>query len=258
MKKLLTIVTPSFNSKKTIRKCIESIKNIPSEKIEHIIIDGLSKDGTLEIIEKYSNTYNLKWISEKDKGIADAMNKGMILAKSEYVAWIDADNYYNYEIFPKILEILEKEKPDILCGYVAVVDKGRITKIHKPPFPFNFKKALRLNTGAIPVQPGVFFKKNLFESVKGFDTNYKIAGDYDFWLKVLKLNPIIVYMEDIFGFYKKEEYGASQSIKGIFNGFKETMRIGSKHNQALFYKFYLFIKYLKGILSIYKQNLFKK
>lgn len=257
MKPSISIITPCFNSEKTIEKCILSIKNQNYSDIEHIIIDGLSTDKTIEIIKKYSGTYNMKWQSEKDTGIADAMNKGFRLATGTFVSWIDADNYYDENVCEHIInKINSNPEVDIICGYVDVVDDKTI-KTFKPDFPFNFKKSLTKNTGGIPVQPGVFFKKNLFDTVGGFDTTYKIAGDYDFWVKVLKTNPKIIYSDTTFGYYKKEDAGASQSIKGIINGLKEMLSIGKKNNQSLYGKISLIYKYSLGLLSIYKKKIIK-
>lgn len=257
MKPIISIITPVFNSENTIESCIQSIKKQNNQNIEHIIVDGLSSDNTVEIIKKYERTYNMVWKSEKDTGIADAMNKGFKLATGDFVAWIDADNYYDDKVYEYVFNKIESDPEiDIICGYVDVID-GDIIKTFKPNFPFTYKKSLLKNTGGIPVQPGVFFKKELFHKVNGFNTKYKVAGDYDFWVKVLKTNPKIEYSDTVFGYYKKEELGASQSIKGIIKGLKEMIIIGKENNQTLVGKILLIIKYTKGLLSIYKKKIFK-
>ncbi len=258
MKPLISIITPVFNSENTVESCIQSIKKQNNANIEHIIIDGLSSDRTVEFIKKYEGTYNMVWQSEKDTGIADAMNKGFKLATGKFVAWIDADNYYDDKVYEHIIKKIESNpKIDIICGYVDVID-GDVVKTFKPDFPFSYKKALFKNTGGIPVQPGVFFKRELFHAVHGFNTKYKVAGDYDFWVKVLRRAPNISYSEMVFGYYKKEELGASQSIKGIIKGLKEMLIIGKEHKQSFLGKILLIIKYTKGLLSIYKKKIFKK
>lgn len=258
MKPLISIITPVFNSEKTIESCIQSIKKQNNPNIEHIIIDGLSRDTTVDIIKKYQGTYNMVWLSEKDSGIADAMNKGFKLATGQFVAWIDADNYYDDTVYEYIFNTIKTHPEiDVMCGFVDVVDGNNI-KTYKPDFPFTYEKSLLKNTGGIPVQPGVFFRKELFDKVHGFNTAYKVAGDYDFWVKVLKLNPKISYSESVFGYYKKEELGASQSAKGIIKGLKEMLLIGKEHGQTLRGKVMLVIKYSIGLLSIYKKNIIKK
>lgn len=257
MEPKISIITPVFNSENTVESCIQSIKKQNNPNIEHIIIDGLSSDKTVEIIKKYEGTYNMIWKSEKDTGIADAMNKGFKIATGDFVTWIDADNYYDDRVYEHIFKKIEFDsKIDIICGYVDVID-GNINKTYKPDFPFNYKKSLLKNTGGIPVQPGVFFRRELFHKVNGFNTKYKVAGDYDFWVKVLKTNPKIAYSEIVFGYYRKEELGASQSVKGIIKGLKEMLAIGKENDQTLVGKILLIIKYTKGLLSIYKKKIFK-
>ncbi len=257
MKPLISIITPVFNSEKTIENCILSIKKQNNPNIEHIIVDGLSSDKTVDIIKKYQGTYNMVWQSEKDTGIADAMNKGFRLATGQFVAWIDADNYYDDKVYEHIFnKVKSNPETDIICGYVDVID-GDVIKTFKPDFPFTYKKSLLKNTGGIPVQPGVFFKRELFHKVNGFNTKYKVAGDYDFWVKVLKTNPKIEYSNIVFGYYKKEELGASQSARGIIKGLKEMLLIGKENSQTLIGKISLIIKYSIGWLSIYKKKIIK-
>jgi len=257
MKPLISIITPVFNSEKTVESCIQSIKKQNNPNIEHIIIDGLSSDNTVATIKQYDGSYNMLWKSEKDTGIADAMNKGFKLATGQFVAWIDADNYYDDRVYEHIFnKIKSKPEIDIICGLVDVID-GNVIKTFKPDFPFNYKKSLLKNTGGIPVQPGVFFKKELFDKVGGFNTKYKVAGDYDFWVKVLKTNPNIDYSNIVFGYYKKEDLGASQSAKGIIKGLKEMLTIGKEHNQTFYGKILLIKKYIIGLLSIYKKKITK-
>jgi glycosyltransferase involved in cell wall biosynthesis len=197
----------------------------------------------------------MKWLSEKDTGIADAMNKGFRMASGSFISWIDADNYYDDKVYDYVLsQINSNPEIDIICGYISIVDK-KGSKVYNPGFPFSLETALTRNTGGIPLQPGTFFKKRLFDEVGGFDTTYKVAGDYDFWVNVLKKNPKIAYSEMIFGYYKKEDEGASQSVKGIIKGYKEMLSIGKKNNQSLYGKMLLTYKYTLGLLSIYKKKI---
>ncbi|MDL2124888.1 MAG: glycosyltransferase [Deltaproteobacteria bacterium] len=89
----ITILTASFNSEATIRKTLESIRDQSFQDMEHIVIDGGSRDETLDILKEFENTYNLTWISEPDNGIADAMNKGIDLATGDYILFLHSDDY---------------------------------------------------------------------------------------------------------------------------------------------------------------------
>ncbi len=250
MDKLISIITPTFNSIQGLEKCILSVKNQSYKKIEHIIIDGGSTDGTVDIIKKYEKEYNVKWISEQDSGIADAMNKGFKMASGEIIAWLDADNYYDKDITNKVATVFETNpEVKIVYGRIKIIDRNNNTFDYKPKFPMSLKKALFYTTGAIPAQPGVFLKNETFKESGGFNTNYRIASDFDFWLKVLEKNPKIKFLNEVFGFYLLEDGGASQSPQGIYNGFKEMYGIGKKHGQPIYAKIFMFMKYLKCYMS---------
>lgn len=253
MNKLVSIITPAFNSEATLEKCILSVKNQTYKNIEHVVIDGASSDHTVEVIKKFEKEYNIKWISEKDKGITDAMNKGFNIASGEIFAWIDADNDYSLNIVEEVVAIFEKDPTiDIVYGNIDFVDESKQTHTtYCPPKDISFEKALIHTTGAIPLQPAVFFKNSIFKKAGGFDLSYKLAGDYDFWLRVLEKKPHIYYYDKIFGNYLKDEKGLSQSAKGIIRGYKEVVAITGRYNQPLHGKVILFIKYAKGYISAF-------
>jgi len=174
------------------------------------------------------------------------------------VAWLDSDNYYSPYIVNKINSIFEEDKNiDIVYGNITIIKNGKKIKDFITRSDVDFKKALLHNTGAIPVQPGVFLKKEIFDKVGGFNTKYKIAGDHDFWVKVLKNKPNLYYFKEIFGFYRLEDDGLSQSAKGIIKGLKEMLTIGKEHNQTFYGKILLIKKYTIGILSIYSKKIKK-
>ena len=257
---LVSIITPVFNGERFLEKNILSIKNQCYTNVEHIIIDGGSIDGTLDIIKKYEKDYNLRWISEKDDGMTDAMNKGFNMANGDIVAWLDADNYYSLEIIDKVVDIFKQNSQvDFVYGNVDIVnDINNIEYNYKPPQKISFKNALIYTTGAIPPQPGVFFKKEIYVKSGGFNIKYKIAGDYDFWVKVLKINPTGYYYDVTFGSYKKVENAASQSLKGFFEGFREVMMIGNENKMSFRGKITTYKKYFIGYLSLLKKYLISR
>ncbi len=258
MTKLISIITPAFRSASTLEECLLSVKN-QGDFIEHIVIDGGSSDGTIELLKKYENSYNLKWLSEPDKGITDAMNKGFNLAQGEIVAWLDADNYYQPGIISEVANIFVTNNSDIVYGNINFIDKyGQIKNVYSPPNNISLAVALQKNSGGIPAQPGTFFKRDLYQKVKGFDLSYKVAGDVEFWMKVLKTEPKLYYYNKIIGSYRLEESGASQSLKGVFKGLKEMLKIYKQYNQPLLGRLLLIKKYLGGYLKTLARNYYKK
>lgn len=249
----VSIITPAYNAGPFLEKCILSVKNQTYKDIEHVIVNDGSKDNTQEIAEKYSKEYNLKLINQENRGIAYSMTRGFKEASGDIFAWIDADNYYNLDIVEKVIKIFESDKTiDVVYGNVDVIDEvNKKSHTYFPPSDISFEKALIYATGAIPVQPAVFFKKEIFEKVGGFDSKYRIAGDYDFWLKALKDKPKLYYYNISFGNYLRDMRGISQSTKGTINGYKEMVDVCKKYNQPLYGKIMMFIKYFKGYLGLF-------
>lgn len=247
----VSIVTPAYNCTHFIEKCILSVKNQTYKNIEHIIINDGSKDNTLDVIKKYDKQYNLRWLDQENKGIAFSMTRGFKEANGDIFAWIDADNYYNLDIVNEVVKIFENNPAlDIVYGNVDVIDEvKKRSHTYYPPKDISFEKALIYSTGAIPVQPAVFFKKEIFKKIGGFDSKYRIAGDYDFWLKVLKEKPNIFYFNKSFGSYLKDERGISQSVSGIVRGYKEMIDVCKKYKQPMHGKMMMFIKYFKGYVG---------
>ncbi len=255
----VSIITPSYNSGTFLEKCILNVKNQNYQNIELIIVDGGSTDNTLNILKKFDEPGKVLWVSEKDKGIAHAMDKGFRMASGDIFAWLDADNYYSDGIVREVVSIFESN-PDIevVYGNIEVVDgNGKLIRVYNPPKVLTFKKALIETTGAIPPQPAVFFRRQIFERVGGFDTNFKVAGDVEFWIKVLQTNPKIYYLNKIFGYYYSDGTTASQSIKGVIKGYKEMLFIGKKYGQSTFGKVVMFFKYLKGYIGSLRSYLKK-
>jgi glycosyltransferase len=256
--KKVSIITAVYNGADYIEENILSVKNQDYPNIEHIIIDGGSKDGTVNIIRKYAGTYGLKWVSERDGGIYYAFNKGFSLATGEVYAWLDGDNYFQPGAVRRVADFFEKNREiDIVCGDLEIVTKhGEHASIYRVP-DVSFKNALMKNTGGMPFQPAVFFKKEIYKKAGGFNTDYKIAADYDFWLKVLKDNPKIYCMHAVLGSYRKSDEASSQSLGGVLKGYWEMSAIGNVYHQPFYAKFFLFFKYFGGFISSLIKKLFK-
>jgi len=125
----VSIITAVFNSAQTIGDCLKSVASQTYDDIEHVIVDGGSKDGTLGVIEKYKNK-TAKVISEPDNGIFDALNKGIRLATGEIVGILHADDFYAHErVIEKVAHVFEKEKIDSCYGDLQYVSKKNPRKV---------------------------------------------------------------------------------------------------------------------------------
>ena len=184
-KPLISIVTVTYNlikagREETFRQCLESIHNQSYENIEHLVIDGASSDGTLEIIKEYAAKGWIKYISEPDTGIYDAMNKGYRMAKGDYIGILNSDDYYHdLDGIRKIAEELEKTKADYCYGAITFLDEEKDVK-------WVWQTKLKdILVGMSIMQPTMFIKKHIYSEMQGYDTNFKVAADYDFILRMV-------------------------------------------------------------------------
>ena len=188
-----SIITVCKDSEKTLENAILSVINQTYNNFEYIIIDGLSTDNTLNIIEKYRDKIS-QVISESDDGLYDAMNKGIKLATGDYLFFLNSDDQFLHN---DILELVARNYnigscyPELLYGDIAVLNK-QTGKLSIQKHNKLNKIYLLKNT---PCQPGTFYKKDTFDKYGYFDTNYKIVSDHEWFLRVfLKHNISAKYL----------------------------------------------------------------
>ena len=183
-----SVVTATYNAGKTLQRTINSVVAQSRPDVEHIIIDGGSTDDTLQVIEDSAHE-NLKWISEKDDGIYHAWNKGIALARGEWIAFLGADDVY----VPNALshyDVATERAPSsrFISSRVALVQGERIVRIWGEPLVA--KQVVRRMKIA---HVGAIHHRTLFERFGGFDTTYSICGDYEFLLRALaELQPSFI------------------------------------------------------------------
>jgi len=175
---LFSVVTVVYNGEKHIEQTIQSVLQQSYPNIEYIVVDGNSTDKTVDIIKKYENQIDY-WVSEKDTGIYNAMNKGIKLCSGDYISFINADDWYKEEIFTKIVDKLSSEKPDYIVGNVVMLDEND-KYLKTLAVDFNIYKRF------MPFgHPGLFVKKDIVQNFK-FNEEYKIVADYDFCIKLIE------------------------------------------------------------------------
>ena len=181
----ITIITVTYNliqnhREHTFRQCVESIHQENKGQIEHLVIDGGSTDGSVKILDEYAKKGWLKYISEADNGIYDAMNKGVRLAQGEYVWFINSDDYVIEGAVATILEQSDFGQVDMfVCG---VCNLGVGDKQISVSVPKLIDDGIYL-TGT-PCHQGIIYKKDLHYKIGDYNTHYKIAADWDFFLRV--------------------------------------------------------------------------
>ena len=181
----VSIITSSFNSEKTILKALKSVQRQTYKNIEHIYIDGASTDETLNIIKKNIRKNDIL-ISEKDKGIYDALNKGVISSSGDIIGFVHSDDFLKYEfIIEEIVEIFFKKKCDAVYGDIEYLTNSNRRIRHWKSKRFS-KNSLK--NGWMPPHTSLFLKKDFLNSKNLFDDQYQISADYDLILKLFK-NP---------------------------------------------------------------------
>ena len=227
----ISIITPTYNSEKTVSDTIESVISQNYPDLEYIVIDGSSTDKTTEIVEAYQNKINIKLISEPDKSIYDAMNKGINLATGDVIGILNSDDfYYDQNVLNKINEAFKSDPNiDAVYGDLVYVDKNNINKQTRfwKSTDYNEKN---LNSGWSIPHPTFFVKRTVYEKLnKIFDTSLTLAADYELILRLLKIKKIKVkYLPEIL--VKMRDGGTSgNSLKQRIKGWKE-LRLAWKIN----------------------------
>jgi len=201
MPPVLTIITASLNSAKTIKSTIQSVLNQNISNYEYLIIDGNSKDSTVEIIRSFENQFSekgivFKWISEKDSGIYDAWNKGVKMANGHWITFLGSDDIFLPDTLSEMVDhAFENNNCDFITGKARIMRGSIVEREFGEPWKWNtFKKEMKI------LHAGGWHNTNYFKTYGFFDTSYRIAGDYELLLragkhlKVLFINTFIVEM----------------------------------------------------------------
>lgn len=172
----ITIITVCWNSAATIEKTIQSVAAQSYEDIEYIIVDGKSKDATVDIIQRYPDTVT-KWVSEPDKGLYDAMNKGIRMATGDYIGIVNADDtFYDESVIGQIADYLSKNPVNAHVGNIVQHrEDGTVVRKYSSA---NWSPE-KLAIGFMPPHPSLFLKRSLFERLGYYALDFKIAADYE-------------------------------------------------------------------------------
>ncbi|MGN6640557.1 MAG: glycosyltransferase family 2 protein [Mucilaginibacter sp.] len=186
----ISIITVAFNAQNTIERCILSVMGQKFNNIEYIIIDGASKDNTLETINRYRNNIDIL-VSEPDKGIYDAMNKGIALATGNIIGMLNADDYFaDKNILDDVANAFSSQNINILYGDLDFVDTdGKVVRKWRS----GKYRSGHFNWGWMPPHPTFYCKKELFEKLGNYSLSYGTAADYELMLRFIHANKTSVF-----------------------------------------------------------------
>lgn len=185
----VSIVTVVYNCADTIEGCIKSVLNQDYPDVEYIVVDGASKDGTVDIVKKYEPQL-AQFISEKDKGIYDAMNKGVRMATGDIVGILNADDFfYSDDTISKIAAAFKKD-PRMEASIADIVFVNETNDRVLRHYPAKKWRPSKFAWGYMPPHPSFFCKKEKFEELGYYKTDYKIAADYELLIRFLLVNKV--------------------------------------------------------------------
>lgn len=238
---LVSIITVCHNGEDFIRNCVESVTIQDYDQIEHILVDNRSDDSSVSIFKKYSRTGS-SYISEKDNGIYDAMNKGIMMAKGEVVGFLNTDDVFSdSNIVSKIVENMDGDIDCIYANLTYVNRNGFQTRnwISKPYTSGLFAQSWS------PAHPTFYCRKNIYDKYGYYRTDYTIASDVDLMYRFLEKYKIKSKYVN-YNFVKMLEGGVSnKSIKSTIKITKEVLNTLRENGVNINFFYYLFFKLVK-------------
>ena len=235
----VSVITVCFNSEKTLEQTICSVINQTYCNTELIIIDGGSCDNTIDIIEKYKGKITY-WVSEPDSGIYNAMNKGIRVARGDYLYFLGSDDtLHDCDVLQKVVQLISLHPSDIIYGNVIAFNKT---------FGYQMEEGRcltleQLQKGWMPPHQGMFIKTEVINKAQGFNEEYRIVSDYDLLMKCLKLGATTSYTDLAIAYFNLEGT-SSNEIKMIY----ERRQVVRKYFSSVVYGRY----YLSSAYTIMK------
>lgn len=232
----VSIVTVCFNSAATIEDTIRSVQAQDYDQVEHVIIDGGSTDGTQAIVGRYNGRIK-KFVSEPDRGIYDAMNKGLAFAGGDVVGFLNADDVYaSPNVIGDVVDAMHAGPIDGVYGdlvYVARHDSNRIVRYWRA----GTYRPKAFYSGWVPPHPTFFCRTSLYRQLGGFDPAYRIAGDFELMLRFIEKNGICLqYVPK--PLVRMRAGGRATTIRGIVQGNREIIRAFRRNDMAFLGRFF--------------------
>lgn len=225
----ISIITATYNSEKTLKDTLDSVLKQTYKDYEHIIVDGMSKDNTMQIVKEYEEKYDgkLKYISEKDTGLYDAMNKGIKMATGDIIGILNSDDMYaNEKVLEDIANKFKESKCDGTYANLKFMDEETMSK---PQRIWKSPKG-KIKNGWHPAHPTLYLKKEVYDKIGLFNLKYRIAADYDFMLRVMLDKNIKLEYIDKYIVYMRVGGTSTDGLKGYRKNLKEANLVLKDNN----------------------------
>ena len=249
----ITVVTPCLNARDTIESTLASVRAQDYPHVEHVIVDGGSTDGTVELLER---TDDIRWVSEPDRGLSDAMNKGIGMATGEVIGWLNADDVYLPGALSRVGEAFSRDEGALWAtGRCRIID-GRGRQIRRPVKAYkdfllhHYSYSLYLTQNFISA-PATFVHKRGHERAGLYDERFKISMDYDLFLRLAQLADPIVIEADLSCFRMAHGSG-SLSMSGFELQFREHALNAREHGDGHPAAVALNALLSRGIVMVYR------
>lgn len=222
MQPKISIVTPSYNQGRFIEDNLKSVANQKYGNVEHIVVDGGSTDDTIEILREYEDTYDLRWVSEEDRGQSHAINKGIKMATGEWIGWQNSDDYYLPNAFSTIVEALNKQPgKDVIYGDAVVVDENgsnidRMYNIQPSPFVQQYWSLFTNNQTT-------FFRQSVFDEVGPLSEELDLTMDAELFWRLIRSDMDMYHIPYFLGAFRQQSDAKTynQTIETIRNELQE-------------------------------------
>lgn len=246
----ISIITATYNSSKTVKDTIESVLKQTHTDFEHIIVDGLSKDNTLEIIKSYEKQYQgrLKIICEKDKGLYDAMNKGIKNATGDVIGILNSDDIYaNEHVLETIVNKFEETNCDATYANLIYMDAETMTK---PQRIWREPKG-KLERGWQIAHPTLYVTKEAYKKIGEYNLKYKIAADYDFVIRLMLDKSLKKEFIDEYLIYMRSGGASTDGLNGYKKSFYDSYDVlkDNKLKHPLWINTIRTVKTLKNLIK---------
>lgn len=250
----ISLITVTYNADGVLRYAIESALHQTYSNLEYIIVDGASKDNTIDIIRTYESQFNgrMKWISEPDRGLYDAMNKGIRMATGDVVGILNSDDFFtSNDVLEKVAESFTDNDVDAVYGDIHFVRSDDLNRCVRYYSSRIFRRGL-MRLGFIPAHPSFYCRRECFEKYGCYKTDYKIAADFDLLLRFIYVHRIRIKYLPVDMVTMRLGGASTSGLKSRMTCMKEHLR-SFRENGVKTNRFLLSLRYFYKLTEYFRQ-----